>query len=356
MKSARPWWLVASLAAGAGGCSSSGRNPTTIAGACELGSVPAPGSIVKAQDAAAQDCTAFGAVTEPPSAVFEDPLGWASVADLGQSGTTGGRGGEVVLATTIEQLEAFGRRTEPLVIQVCGTLGTGLQELGLASHKTIIGVGHRPTVRASFDVDDAHNIVFKNLYVQGANPDGIALRRTHHVWIDHVDVSDSSDGNLDVTDQSNYVTISWSKFWYSTRTQQHRFSNLIGSSDDSIEDRGRLKVTLHHDWWADNVTERMPRARYGDVHVVNNYYSSNGKNYCIQSGREARLLVEGNYFVNVKEPLVVAGGELVERNNVFEGTLGIAPSHGAAFEPPYTFPLEDACRVPELVMAGAGPG
>ena len=36
----------------------------------------------------------------------------------------------------------------------------------------------------------------------------------------------------------------------------------------------------------------MPRARYGDIHVFSNYYTSNGNNYCIQSGREARLLVE----------------------------------------------------------------
>jgi pectate lyase len=344
------WYLLLACA-----CSSSGQSTLTAAGACELGSVPAPGSMAKAAASEAGDCSLFMAAHDPPAAIEEQPIGWASVDDLGQPGTSGGLGGEVVLATTIEQLEAYGARGEPLIIEVCGTLGTGLEELGMGSNKTIIGVGVRPTIHASFDIDDAYNIVIKNLFVQGAQPDGIALRRTHHVWIDHVDISDSSDGNLDVTDQSNYVTISYSKFWYSTRTQQHRFSNLIGSGDDNIEDRGMLKVTLHHNWWADNVTERMPRARYGDIHVFSNYYSSNGNNYCIQSGREARLLVEGNYFTGVKEPLVIAGGELVEQENVYDGAFGIPPSYGAAFVPPYAYELEDACTIPATVMQTAGP-
>jgi pectate lyase len=337
------------------GCSSSGQS-TLLSGACELGSVPAPGSMAKpARALDGSDCSVFMGPHDPPRGLDEQPAGWASVDDLGQIGTNGGLGGEVVLATTIEQLEAYGMRAESLIIEVCGTLGTGLEELGLGSNKTIVGVGASPTIAASFDIDDAHNIVIKNLFVRGANPDGIALRRSHHVWIDHVDIADSSDGNLDVTDQSNYVTISYSKFWYSTRTQQHRFSNLIGSGDDNLEDRGLLKVTLHHNWWADNVTERMPRARYGDIHVFNNYYSSSGNNYCIQAGREARMLVEGNYFTGVKEPLVIAGGELVEQGNVFDGTVGVAPSHGAAFQPPYAYQLEDPCSVPVTVMQNAGP-
>ena len=40
-------------------------------------------------------------------------------------------------------------------------------------------------------------------------------KASHHVWFDHDDISDGSDGNLDITHASDYITISWTKFHYS---------------------------------------------------------------------------------------------------------------------------------------------
>ena len=45
----------------------------------------------------------------------------------------------------------------------------------------------------------------------------------------------------------------------STGAAGHRFSNLIGGGDNSPGDVGKLNVTWHHDWWADNVS-RAPAA------------------------------------------------------------------------------------------------
>ena len=65
---------------------------------------------------------------------------------------------------------------------------------------------------------------------------------SHHIWIDHCDISDGTDGNLDINGGSDFVTISWTKFHYTPRTDDggsdstgangHRFSNLIGSADN----------------------------------------------------------------------------------------------------------------------------
>ena len=119
---------------------------------------------------------------------------------------------------------------------------------------------------------------------------------SHHLWFDHLDVSDGSDGNLDITEGSDFVTVSWSKFHYSTRRTDpeagatgHRFSNLIGGSDREPLDVGRLNVTWHHVWWADNVDQRMPRTRRGQIHVFNSLYTSEGNSYCTDAGFEARF-------------------------------------------------------------------
>jgi hypothetical protein len=121
------------------------------------------------------------------------------------------------------------------------------------------------------------------------------INGAHHIWVDHCDISDGTDGNLDVSLGSDNVTISWTKFHYTSRTDPvgndstgaygHRFSNLVGGADNLPGDVGLLNVTWHHDWWADHAVERMPRVRYGKNHIFNNLYSSSGNNYCARRRR-----------------------------------------------------------------------
>ena len=125
-------------------------------------------------------------------------------------------------------------------------------------------------------------------------------------------MSDGTDGNLDITSGADFVTISWTKFHYTPRTDNsgndstgatgHRFSNLIGSGDDVPADVGHLNVTWHHDWWAENVNQRMPRSRNGKIHMYNNLFTSAGNSYCTNSGFQTHLLVENNVYNGVKQP------------------------------------------------------
>jgi pectate lyase len=283
------------------------------------------------------------------------PIGWAAVDGLTRRGTTGGEGGTVVTATTIADFKTYARQVGPLVIQISGTIGDGINT-ALESDKTVVGIGDRPTFHGNLDMKDAQNIIIRNLFIQGASPDGISLRRTHHVWIDHVDISDSVDGNLDITEQSDFVTVSWSKFWYRDPNQVHRLSNLIGSDDSRILDAGTLRVTYHHNWWAELVAERMPRVRYGDVHLFNNYYSSAGNGYCIWAAFNSRVLVENNYFSKVNTPFRhEATGNLMDRGNIYDSVTGEQPATGVAFTPPYPYAPDAASSVPALVSANVGP-
>jgi pectate lyase len=111
-----------------------------------------------------------------------------------------------------------------------------------------------------------------------AEPDGMTLVKSSRVWIDHCDFTDGPqlqgaqadktaykyyDGLLDIKTGSDYVTVSYSRFY------NHHKAMLIGSTDSND---GSYRITFHHNHmqW---VNQRMPRVRNGQVHVLNNVYA-----------------------------------------------------------------------------------
>jgi len=93
------------------------------------------------------------------------------------------------------------------------------------------------------------------------------------------------------------VTVSWCRF------HDHHKTCLVGHSDKPsvlAEDQGKLRVTFHHNFF-DGSQTRHPRVRIAEtVHVFNNYYRAN--EYGVASTDDAGVLVEGNYFEQVKVP------------------------------------------------------
>jgi pectate lyase len=73
---------------------------------------------------------------------------------------------------------------------------------------------------------------------------------------------------------------------------------LIGNSDGALGDRGKLHVTLHHNFF-DGVGQRAPRVRFGQVHVYDNLYRADMRTNYHSSwgvGFESRIVAENNYF------------------------------------------------------------
>lgn len=295
-------------------------------------------------------------------------VGWASVAGDGVATTSGGLGGDTVTPTTAQQLMDYAASSATLTIRIQGTFS--VPRLQVSSNKTLIGIGGDATILGGIRIRGGgtdsmvENVIIQNLHVNGATSDvdgdAVQVHYAHHVWIDHCEIWDAADGNLDIVHASNWVTVSWNKFRYSSSppADDHRFSNLIGHSDDNAsEDTGRLKVTLHHNWWADRVVERMPRGRFGDIHVFDNYYSSTGNNYVIRAGVYAQILVENNYFKGVDTPHEIdgTGAQIVARGNVYDATTGAQDTSGSAFTPGYGYAIDAASSIPALVQQGAGP-
>jgi pectate lyase len=73
---------------------------------------------------------------------------------------------------------------------------------------------------------------------------------------------------------------------------------LIGSTDTPGVDVGKLRVTLHHNRFAD-VLQRAPRVRFGQVDVYNNLFIATDErySYSLGVGVESSIYAQNNFFV-----------------------------------------------------------
>lgn len=305
-------------------------------------------------------------------------MGFATVEGM----TTGGGDAPPTIVKTYAELKAAVSDNTPRVIVVTGTIKTTDGDgygLPIGSNKTIQGADKTATIYGGIAITAVNNVIVRNLNIHGIYPnsgpdDAIAVKElSHHVWLDHLNVWDSGDGSLDITRQASYVTVSWCKFWYTLKSHPHRLCSLIGSGGgDHPEDWGYLKVTFHHNWFAELVDQRMPRLVYGQAHVFNDYYTSSGNSYCVGVGSYGSALVENNYFKNVNDPVSFMYDvhcEIVSRGNVFDNTTGKRDNgHGGSRHaggqtfkvepfttPPYPYAMDKAEDIPALVTKCAGP-
>ncbi len=288
------------------------------------------------------------------------PLGWATQ----NGGTSGGGSATPVTVTSMAALKTQAVASGAKVIYVSGTIGAGVSDrIVVASDKTIIGLAGA-TINGGFHVKNAKNVIIRNLTVKGPGSvdvdgvDCITVDNSTNVWLDHLTIQDGQDGNLDVVNGSNYISITWCKFLYTGASSNHQFSNLFGNSDSKTTDRGKLKITVMNNWWTSGCRERMPRVRFGQVHVVNNLFDSPQASHCVRAGLEANILVESNVFRGVAKPIDLYENNftaVTQRNNLFIGTSGNASGSGTSFVPPYSLTIAAASgiEVPIKTCAGA---
>lgn len=269
-------------------------------------------------------------------------------------GTTGGKGYSEVTVDNVSDLKSYAKAGNKIIYVKPGTY-MGPVEVG--SNVTIYGyqgaIIAQPSSGSAMKLSGSKNVIIRNLKFKGVgahdDDDEDCLQVNHeskNVWIDHVDVYDGHDGNLDITNASDYVTISWTKFSYTSASSGHQFSNLIGNSKTKTSDRGHLNVTIHHTWWADGVVERMPRVRFGKVHVANNLFDSKDASYCVRAAIEADIRIERNVFIGVQKALdlytsdgAITAAQMIE--NYEENVKKPQSGTGTAFKPSYSMSLTD---------------
>lgn len=195
--------------------------------------------------------------------------------------------------------------------------------LRVGANTTLIGLDDAQLKGFALRVDSVQNVIIRNLRISDAYDcfpgwngdtwktawDTVEVSHASHVWLDHLTLDDGDtvdteqptyfgerflrhDGLLDVVRQSDLVTISWSKL------NGHDKSMLWGNGDDVVADRGKLRVTLHHNELT-GLVQRAPRVRFGQANVYNNLYRVTDKDryeYSWGAGVESSIIARNNWF------------------------------------------------------------
>jgi pectate lyase len=199
-------------------------------------------------------------------------------------------------------------------------------EIKVGANTTIVGVGATATLLGGDLMVKSDNVIIRNLTFANASDcfpqwdptdgstgnwnslfDNVSLSGATHVWVDHDTFTDAPypdskeptyfgrpyqqhDGQLDITDAADLITVERSVF------TQHDKTMLIGNSDSKTSDSGHLRVTVHHNVF-DGVQERAPRVRFGQVHVYDNLYRpGSGFDYSLGVGKQSQIYAQNNYF------------------------------------------------------------
>ena len=275
----------------------------------------------------------------------------------GFAGTTGGGHAAPVTVSTASEFREAIAGDSPAVIFVDGRLDVGTVTIG--SNKTIAGIDSSSGLFGGTIRIRGSNYIIQNLNLGPASGDVMEISGATNVLVTRCSFHDSSDELFSIVREADYVTVSWCRFYFEN-PDSHSFAHLIGNSDDRTSDRGKLHVTMHHNWYAEGIRGRMPRVRYGHVHIYNNYYNSVGNDYCIGIGVECRIRVENTHFERVLDPWSdyggAANGEIGWDNLLFDSAFRPRFMENAypVFPVPYDYHMDPVEDVKAIVRAKAG--
>jgi len=278
-------------------------------------------------------CTTWFATQE-----IIDALNKAGVPNM----STSGGGGTLPNGTSVTEEAEY--NTRRIIIEMTGDNSEAYRKSGIFSFKS------------------CSNIIIRNLKFQGpgsidvGGSDLISFNGTKNCWVDHCEFYDGMDGNFDITQQSDFNTVSWCTFSYSSRSYMHQNTNLIGSSDS--EKTGYLNTTFAFCHWGDNCRARMPMARVGKIHMLNNYYTCTTGGNCINPRKNSEFLIEGNYFAKgVKSIYSQSNAKAVTwaaSNTIVQSGVSKPSSLGTTVTVPYDYEVAPASEVPTVVETYAG--
>lgn len=141
------------------------------------------------------------------------------------------------------------------------------------------------------------NITVRGLRFQGPGAvdvggnDLLGMNHSMYITVDSCVFMDGLDGNLDITSQSDSITVSHCYFGYSDLSYDHMNSNLVGATDRVIADRGKLHVTYAYCTWGEGCRQRMPMVRFGTILLDHCRWECTTEHPAVDARRESTVII-----------------------------------------------------------------
>ena len=238
----------------------------------------------------------------------------SSWGNAGTNVTGGGNATPIEVTSESELISALGKSNRVILITRNITVTNHISTD--KSNLTIMALPGKKLISAQQNKENSgilylkgSNLLLRNLTFEGPGAydcdgwDNLCLDKATNVWVDHCDFQDGCDGNFDIKGTSDNITVSWCRFRYlkvpkaggSGGTDDHRFSNLIGSGSSDKPADGTYNITYAFCWWDEGCKQRMTRCRNCELHFLNCYWNSSVADYYV-GPENAKCYFEGCTF------------------------------------------------------------
>ena len=296
----------------------------------------------------------------------------------GTSVTGGGNATPTFVSNESQLATALGKKNSVIIITKDITVNNHISSD--KSNLTIMALPGKKLISNQQNADKSgilylkgSNLILRNLIFEGPGAydcdgwDNLCLDGAKNVWVDHCDFQDGVDGNFDIKGTSDNITVSWCRFRYqkapkaggSGGADDHRFSNLVGSSSSDKPSDGTYNITYAFCWWDEGCKQRMTRCRNCLLHFLNCYWNSSVADYYV-GPENASCYFEGCTFAgkaNTKKN-IYKGFNSTTNYCKFVNCSGNLPSNaGTVSAPSYTYDQLTAAAAKAMVTnASCGAG
>lgn len=225
------------------------------------------------------------------------PIGYGAAA------TGGGNATPTLVKSVSELTTALKASGNKVIIITQNITFTSMQKVK-ATNKTLMALPGVKLISLKQDATNSgilyfssgsSNLILRNITFEGPGAydcdgnDLLCFDGVTKAWVDHCDFQDGCDGNFDNKGNTDNVTVTWCRFRYLKApkaggpggSDDHRYTNLLGSSSSDKPSDGTYNMTWAYCWWDNGCKERMLRCRNASLHFLNCYWNSNVANYYV---------------------------------------------------------------------------
>ena len=234
----------------------------------------------------------------------------------GKNATGGGNASPTLVSTADELQKALAAKgqkviiiTQDITVTSHISISTSDKTLMALPGVKLISLKQNKENSGIFYIKKSDNLILRNLTFVGPGAydcngwDLLCFDGVTNAWVDHCDFQDGCDGNFDNKGNTDNITVSWCRFRYlkkpkaggSGGSDDHRYTNLIGSGSKDKPTDGTYNMTWAYCWWDEGCVERMTRCRNASLHFLNCYWNSSVAHYYI-GPENADCYVEGCTF------------------------------------------------------------